>query len=134
MEQELDLGGLGGENLVLRGEVPQFALERPDCLLAGRVHELLVGLIRLPLVERVLETPGLDLGVHFSRERVVLVEGVLESGGEMDLGRLDVTERVEHVLRQRGRAVLHRAGELVLRPGYRSESQMNVEVHRHARD
>ena len=49
-EEERDLPALGGEDLLLRRQVPQLALERADRLLAGRVDELLVGLAVLALV------------------------------------------------------------------------------------
>ena len=111
VEQEADLLRLGGEDLVLRLEVPQLALERPERLLARRVHELLVGLVRLALVERVGEAPRLDLLVELARERRVLVEQVLEARREVDLRRLDVAEAMEQLVRQRRGAVLDRAGE-----------------------
>ena len=53
-----DLPGLTRQDLILRGQVPQLALEWPDRLLARRVHELLIGLVRLPFVEGVLEAPS----------------------------------------------------------------------------
>src|SRR5512140_2213221 len=42
IEQEPDLRGLRGEDLVLRGKLPELPLERADRLLAGRVDELRV--------------------------------------------------------------------------------------------
>src|SRR6187401_3537900 len=42
-EQVGDLAPLGGEDLVLRFELPELALERPESLLAGAVDELLIG-------------------------------------------------------------------------------------------
>src|SRR5262245_57386600 len=60
-EQEPELAALGGEDLVLRVQLPQPALERADRLLPGRVQELLLVLPRLALVGRVLAAPGVDL-------------------------------------------------------------------------
>jgi len=50
VEQERDLQRLAGEDLVIRVQVPELALEGPERLLARRVHELLVGLAGLSLV------------------------------------------------------------------------------------
>ena len=47
VEQERDLLRLGGEDLVLRLEVPSSRLKRPERLLPRRVDELLVGLVGL---------------------------------------------------------------------------------------
>src|SRR6185369_10999711 len=87
-EQEADLATLRGEDLVLRRKLPELALERPDRLLARRVDELLIGLVRLALVEGVREAERLDLAVELGREGRMLEEGVLEPGREVDLGGL----------------------------------------------
>ena len=65
-EQEPDLAPLGGQDLVLRPQLPELALERADRLLAGRVDELLVGLAGLALVGGVGEAPGVDLALAAS--------------------------------------------------------------------
>ena len=52
--------------------------------------------------------------MQLGREGGVVVERVLEAGGEVDLGRLDLREVVEQLVGQRGRAVLHGAGQAVL--------------------
>ena len=109
-------------------QVPQLALERPDRLLAGRVHELLVGLAFLALVERVLEAPTPRSALwSVVRERRMLVERVLEAGREVDLGRLDRREAVEQLVGQRRRAVLHGARQPV-RPRDLAELAEDLEV------
>ena len=113
-EQERDLASLRGEDLVLGREVPELALERADRLLARRVDELLVGLAVLALVGGVRVAPGLDLAMELLRERRMLVERVLEAGGEVDLGRLDRREAVEQLVGQGRCAVLDGAGQAVL--------------------
>src|SRR5487761_2748286 len=127
VEEEPDLGALRGEDLVLRGQLPDLALERADCLLAGRVDELRVGHAGLALVGRVREAPRLDLAVELRRERGMLVERVLEAGGKVDLGRLDAREAVEQLVRERARTVLHRAG-CPVRPGDLAEHAEHLEV------
>src|SRR4029079_10707976 len=106
-----DLATLRREDLVLRGEVPELPLERPDRLLPGRVDELLIGLLGLPLVERIREAPRLDLALERRGEVGVLEERVLEPGREMDLGRLDRRKSMEQIIRERGGAVLDGAGK-----------------------
>ncbi len=118
----------GGEDLVLRRQVPQLPLERPDRLLAGRVDELLVGLVGLALVGGVLEAPRLDLAVELLREGRVLVQRVLEPGREVDLGRLDRRESVEQLVRQGRRAVLDGAGQPVVAPRDLAELAQHLEV------
>ncbi len=56
----------------------------------------------------------LDLGVQLGREGGVLVEGVLEARGQVDLRGLDLREAVEELVGQRGGAVLHGTGQTVL--------------------
>src|SRR5437879_11292967 len=88
-EQERDLPTLGRQDLILRRELPELALERPDRLLPGRVDELLIGLAGLALVRRIRVDPRLDLAMEGDREGRVLEQGVLEPCGEVDLRRLD---------------------------------------------
>src|SRR2546426_6746503 len=105
-EEEGDLSPLRGQDLVLLRQLPELSLERPQCLFPSRVDELLVGLVRLSLVCGIGEAPRLDLTVEAGRERGMLVQRVLESRGQVDLGRLDGREAVEELVRQRRRAVL----------------------------
>ncbi len=94
------------------GHVPQLPLERAERLLARLVEELLVGVGRLALVLRVRVEPLVDLGAQ--RGRQMIEQHVLEVRREMDLRRLALREVVERGLRQRRRAVLHRARESVV--------------------
>jgi hypothetical protein len=116
-----------GQDLVLRRQVPQLPLEGPDRLLAGRVDELLVGLPFLALVERVLEDPRLDCLVELVRERRMLVERVLETRREVDLGGLDRREAVEQLVGQRRRAVLDGPCQS-MRPSDLTELAKHLEV------
>src|SRR5215212_71694 len=95
LEQEVDLASLGLQDLVLRVELPQLPLERTKGLLARRVDELLVGLAILPLVGGVGHAPALDLGAQRRREGGMVIEQVLETGREVDLGRLGFGEAME---------------------------------------
>src|SRR5688572_17599685 len=87
-EKEGNLPALGREDLLLRRQVPELALERADRLLPRRVDELFVGLAILALFGGVAETPGLHCAMKLGRERRVLEERVLEACREVDLGRL----------------------------------------------
>jgi hypothetical protein len=111
-EQVRDLAALGSQDLVLRLELPEPSFERPERLLAGRVHELLVGLARLALIGRVGEAPAFDLAVERLGEGRVLVQRVLEAGRKVDLSRLDRRESMEQLVRQGRRTVLDRASFL----------------------
>ena len=111
----------------LVGEVPELALERADRLLAAGVDELDVRLAFLALVLAVGEDPLLDRLVELGREGRVLEQGVLEAGGEVDLGAAGGRELVEHVVRQRAGAVLDRTREAVLASD-RGELGQDVEV------
>ena len=126
-EEVRDLATLAGQDLVLGRELPELALERPDRLLAGRVHELLVGLAGLALVGGVAVAPALDLAVELGREGRVLVERVLEAGREVDLRGLDGREAVEQLVGQGRRAVLDGAGQAVL-AGDDAELAQDLEV------
>ena len=59
---------------------------------------------------------------------------VLEAGREMHLDRVRLRELVECLLRQRARAVLHRAAEAVLLLRHRGEFAECLEVHAHLLD
>jgi len=104
-EQECEFPALGRQDLVARVEVLQLPLERTDGLLARRIDELLVGLIRLALVEGVLEAPVTDLLVELRRERRMLIEEVLKAGDLKNGGARISTARYrlcgEHVRRER---------------------------------
>ena len=99
----------------------------PIAFLRVGVDELLVGLAGLPLVGGVAEAPRLDLAMQLLRERRVLVERVLESRREVDLGGLDRREAVEQLVGQGRRAVLDRAGQPVL-AGDHAELAEHLEV------
>ena len=62
----------------------------------------------------VLADPRVHLGLQVGRKLRVLVDHVLEVGGEVNLAGADAREGVERVRRQRRRAVLDRAGKPVL--------------------
>ena len=64
---------------------PHPPLERADGLLARLVDELLLGVLRLPLLGRVLANPRVHLGLEIRRELRVLVDHVLKVGREVDL-------------------------------------------------
>ena len=98
-------------------------LKGPNRLLARLVDELLLGVLRLPLLGRVLADPRVHLGLQIRRELRVLVDHVLEIGGEVDLAGADARKRVERLGRQRRGAVLHGAAEtVVLRAATRDSS------------
>lgn len=64
------------------------------------------------------------------RKGRVLVERVLEAGGEMDLGRLDSREAVEELVRQGGGSMLDGAGQAVLASQLAEPSEdLEVELH-----
>ena len=126
-EQEGKLAALRREDLVLRIQIPQLPLERPDRLLAGRVDELLVGLVGLALVSRVLEAPFADPFVELLRERRVFVQEVLEPCREVDLRRLDSREVMEQLVRQCRRTMLHGAGKAV-RASDLAELAQHIEI------
>src|SRR4051794_4441716 len=113
VEQERDLLALIGEDLVLRRQLPELALEGPKGLLARLVDELGVVIVGLALVGGVREAPGLDLGMKVLRKRGVFVQRVLEARGQVDLGRLYLREAVEELVGQRRRTVLYGTGESV---------------------
>ena len=134
-EEERNLPSLGGEDLFLRGQIPELALERTESLLPGRVDELLLGLAFLALVGGVAEAPLLDGSVELGRERRMLEERVLEARRQVNLGGLDGREMVEEIIGQSRRAVLDGAGEPVL-SGDLPEAPKDLEVEldlRHAR-
>ena len=126
-EEERDLAPLRGENLVLLRQLPELSLERPEGLLAGRVDELLVGLVRLSLVCGIGVAPRLDLAVEAGRERRVLEECVLKPGREVDLGRLDRREAIEELVRQGLGAVLDGPRQTVL-PCDHAELAQDLEI------
>ncbi len=96
------------------GNAPHPPLERTDRLLPRLVEELLLGILRLPLLDGVLAQPRVHLGLQIGRELRVLVDHVLEVGREVNLAGADARERVEGLRRQRRRAVLDGAGQTVL--------------------
>src|SRR5438128_1421852 len=67
-------------------QVPDLFLERSDRLLAGLVEELALGLALRLLVRHPLEEPALDFPLQRKRERGMVVDHVLELGGEVNLG------------------------------------------------
>src|SRR4051812_36239885 len=131
-EQVRDLAPLRSQDLALRVEVPELALERPDGLLPRRVHELLVGLARLALIGDVGEAPCLDLAVERLGERGMLVQRVLEACREVDLCGLDGGEAVEQLVRQGRRSVLDGTRQPVLASDD-TEFAKDLEVELHLR-
>src|SRR5262245_13839074 len=95
-------------------ERPQLLLEGPDGLLAALVQELLFGVRRLTLLGGMLARPGVHLVLQRFRERWVLVDHVLEVGGEVNLAGTGFRERVEGIRRQRGGSMLDCATEAIL--------------------
>ena len=71
---------------------PQLLLERTDRLLPGLVVELGVGILGLPLTSRMLVEPGVNPGGQVRRKLRVVVNDVLEVGGQVDFTGLDPWE------------------------------------------
>ena len=71
----------------------------------------------------------LDRAQQVGGERRVVVEQVLEAGGEVDLGGLDLREAVEQLVGQGRRAVLDGAREAVLAAdGREAPQRLEVEL------
>src|ERR1035437_10296742 len=111
---------------------PQLLLERPERLLARLVDELFVRVARLPFVGGILPQPSVHLLAEGRRDEVV--QHVLETRREMNLGRLDAREVVECAVRERGCAVLHRSREAIRPARFLAKRLKRVEVELHVRD
>src|SRR5258706_8788867 len=127
-ERELPFERLADRAPAIIADAPQLLLERAEGLLPRLVDELLFGVFRLALFDRVLAKPGVHLGLEFGRQLRVLVHHVLEIGRQMDLAGADAREGVERIGRQRRGAVLDRAAEAVFLPRDARELLERVEI------
>ncbi len=110
-----------------------WRLNGPIAFLRRRVDELLVGLVRLALVDGFGVAPRLDLAVERLGERRMLVQRVLEARREVDLRRLDRREMVEELVGQGRGPVLDGPGQTI-RAGDLAKLAQDREVQLHVRD